>query len=273
LLRPRLIAAAAALALPAVLAPTASAERFAAVDAQNRLYTFSDSKPGAWKRVALRGLAAGERIVGLDVRPANRQLVAVTNQSRLYAVSRSARRVTAIGAGPFMPALAGASFGFDFNPTVDRIRLVSGAGQNLRLNPATGAVGATDGTLVYKAGDAGAGSAPAVLGAAYTNSVAGATTTALYGVDTRRDALVLQAPPNDGVLTTVGALGVDLAGPLSFDISARDGTAYVLARRAKAARPRLLRVDLTTGAARQLGVVSRAPSLVAFAALSAPRAG
>ena len=270
---PRLLAAAAALALPAVLAPTASAERLVAVDTQNRLYTFTDSKPGSWKRVALRGLAAGERIVGLDVRPAGRRLVALTNQSRLYAVSRSAGRVTAIGGGPFTPALAGSSTGFDFNPVVDRIRLVSGDGQNLRLNPDTGAVGATDATLAYKAGDAGAGSAPAMLGAAYTNSVAGATTTTLYGVDTRRDTLVIQAPPNDGVLTTVGALGADLGGPVGFDISARDGRAYLLARRTKAARPRLFRVSLMTGAARQLGAISGAPSLVALAALSAPRAG
>jgi hypothetical protein len=272
LLRPALLAA-ATLALPALLAQTASAERLVAVDAQNRLYTFTDSKPESWKRVALRGLASGERIVGLDVRPASRQLVALTNQSRLYAVSRSDRRVTAIGGGPFMPALAGSSFGFDFNPTVDRIRLVSGDGQNLRLNPDTGAVGATDGTLAYKAGDAGAGSAPAVLGAAYTNSVRGATTTTLYGIDTRRDALVIQAPPNDGVLSTVGALGIDMGGPLGFDISARDGAAYVLARRVKAARPRLHRVNLMTSAARQIGAIAGAPPLVALAALSAPRGG
>ncbi len=273
MLRPRLLAASFALALSSLVAENASAERFAAVDAQNRLYTFDDSKPDAWKRVALRGLASGERIVGLDVRPANRQLVAVTNQSRLYTVSRGKGQVVAIGAGPFMPALAGASFGFDFNPTVDRIRLTSSTGQNLRLQPATGAVAATDKPLVYKAGDSGAGAAPAVLGSAYTNSVAGAMTTTLYNVDTGRDALVVQAPPNDGVLSTVGALGVNLAGPLGFDVSARDGRAYVLARRPRTARHRLFRVDLMTGAATQLGAVGKAPSLVALAALSAPRAG
>ena len=270
---PRLLAAAAALVLPAVLAPTASAERFAAVDAQNRLYTFSDARPGEWKRTTLRGLAAGERIVGLDVRPANRQLIALTNRSRLYSVSRSERKVTAIGMTAFTPALAGSSFGFDFNPTVDRIRLVSDAAQNLRLNPATGSVGATDAPLAYKAGDAGAGMAPAVLGSAYTNSVAGATMTALFGIDTRRDALVLQAPPNEGALATVGALGVNLAGPLGFDISARDGRAYVLARRSGAPRSRLFRIDLTSGAATQIGAIGRAPSLVALAALSAPAKG
>ena len=271
MLRPRVLATGVALMLPAVLAPTASAETFAAVDSKNRLYTFSDAKPGDWKRAALRGLGIGERIVGLDVRPANRQLVAVTNRNRLVTVSRSKNTITAIGAAPFMPALMGSSVAFDFNPTVDRIRLATSTGQNLRLNPDSGAVATTDMPLVYKAGDPAAGVAPAALGAAYTNNVRAATATTLYDVDTRRDSLAIQAPPNDGVLSTVGPLGVDLAGPLGFDISARDGRAYVLARRARAPRPRLYSVDLMTGAAKQIGVVSRAPSLVAFAALSKPK--
>lgn len=253
-----------------MLAPAAHAERFAAVDTRNRLYTFDDANPGTWDRVALRGLASGERIVGLDVRPANRQLLAITNRSRLYVVARSQRRVTPVAA-PFTPALTGRSFGFDFNPAVDRIRLVSDTQQDLRLHPGTGAGAATDGSLAYKAGDPGAGTDPNVIGSAYTDSVAGATMTSLFGVDTRRDALVLQAPPNDGVLTTVGPLGVNLGGPLGFDISARDGRGYVLARQAGRPRHRLFRVDLTNGRARALGAVSRAPTLVALAALPRPR--
>ena len=37
----------------------------------------------------------------------------------------------AVGA-PFTPGTDGTAFGFDFNPTVDRIRVVSDTGQNLR---------------------------------------------------------------------------------------------------------------------------------------------
>jgi hypothetical protein len=270
-LRRCILAAPAALTLSLLAAPVASAERFAAVDSSNRLYTFDDDRPRDWTRKALRGLGAGERIVGLDVRPATRQLVALTDRDRLYVIARGRGRATAIGGGPFMPSLAGRSFGFDFNPTVDRIRLVSDSGQNLRLNPESGAVAAVDGTLRYRDGDVAAGVAPAVLGSAYTNSVRGAMETTLYNVDSARDALVVQAPPNEGVLSTVGTLGVNLTGPLGFDISARDGRAYVLARRARAPRSRLFRVDLASGRARQLGVVSKAPSLVALAALSAPR--
>ncbi|MDP2712603.1 MAG: DUF4394 domain-containing protein [Solirubrobacteraceae bacterium] len=264
-------AAVTAVAAPALLAPTALAERFVAVDANNRLYVFDDQRPGSWERSRpLTGLAAGERVVGIDVRPANRQLVALTNRSRLYNVSRPRARATPIGSGPFTPALAGSTFGFDFNPTVDRIRLVSNSGQNLRLHPDTGAVAETDGTLAFKEGDPSAGTGTAVLAAAYTNNVAGATTTTLYTIDAGKDALLIQDPPNDGVLSTVGPLGVNLTGPMSFDISARDGKAFVLARRAGAPRSRLFSIDLATGAARQLGAVSRAPNLVAFAALSPP---
>ena len=185
--RPVLIAtAAAAVAAPAVCAPAAFAERLVAADASNRLYTFDSASPERWTRTkAVTGLAAGERIVGLDVRPAGRELIALTNRSRLYSVQRTRAIATPIGGGPFMPALAGAAFGFDFNPTVDRIRVVSGSGQNLRLNPETGAVAFTDGALRYKDGDPAAGSAPSVIGAAYTNSVRGAMTTTLYVIDTR----------------------------------------------------------------------------------------
>ena len=137
-----------------MLAPAALAERFVAADSANRLYTFDSASPEKWTRTKpLSGLAAGERVVGLDVRPAGRQLVALTNRNRLYGVQRTRAIATPIGGGPFMPALAGAGFGFDFNPTVDRIRVVSDSAQNLRLNPATGAVAFTDGTLRYKDGD------------------------------------------------------------------------------------------------------------------------
>ena len=186
-------------------------------------------------------------------------------------MQRTRAIATPIGGNPFMPALAGAAFGFDFNPTVDRIRVVSGSGQNLRLNPETGGVAFTDGALRYKDGDPTAGSSPAAIGAAYTNSVAGAMTTTLYVIDTRKDALAIQAPPNDGVLTTVGPLGVNLSGPLGFDISARDGKAYVLAHRPGTDRSRLFSINLAKGTARKLGIVRRAPDLVAFAALSKPR--
>ena len=42
--------------------------------------------------------------------------------------------------------LQGTSFGVDFNPTVDRLRIISDTGQNLRTNVADGSTN-VDGTL------------------------------------------------------------------------------------------------------------------------------
>ena len=96
--------------------------------------------------------------------------------------------------------------------------MVSDTGQNLRLNPDTGAVAAVDTALNP--------GAPHVVGSAYTNNFAGATTTTLYAIDATTDQLFIQNPPNDGTLVPVGPLGVDTTDAVGFDISANDGVAF-----------------------------------------------
>src|SRR5262249_44051896 len=152
---------------------------------------------------------------------ATRQLYALGSTSRLYVVNTFTGNATLVGAGPFTPTLNGTSFGFDFNPTVDRIRIVSDADQNLRLNPATGGAGIVDTALAYAVGDPNAAQNPFIGASAYTNNFAGAAATTLYGIDAALDILVIQNPPNGGVLNTVGALGVnvDQAQPYAFDIT------------------------------------------------------
>jgi hypothetical protein len=204
-----------------------------AVTADNRLWRFTPFAPGVINRdLEITGLAAGERIVGIDVRPATGELFAVSDASTIYVVDPATGAATAIG-GSFMPIIDGDLLGFDFNPTVDRIRLVDDGGQNLRLNPETGQIGSNpdtgaptiDGETAYAATDSSAGARPTLTGAGYTNSVADAESTRLYVIDTAQDVLAIQDPPNDGVLWTVGSLGVDLDGPVGFDIAA-SGTAY-----------------------------------------------
>jgi hypothetical protein len=148
--------------------------------------------------------------------------------------------------------LSGASFGVDFNPTVDRLRVTSDADQNLRINVDTGAA-TVDGALAYAAGDANAGQDPNVAGSAYTNSMAGATTTTLYGIDSARDVLVTQNPPNNGTLNTVGALGVDAGDAVGFDIAPNGNTAYAALTVDGASQ--LYTINLTTGAAALVGGV------------------
>jgi hypothetical protein len=188
------------------------------VTPSNRLIAFSTANVGQiLNNVAISNLGPGERILGIDVRPVNRRLYGLSSSNQLYQINEITGAAIRIGA-PFTPVLNGTDFGFDFNPTVDRIRVVSNGGQNFRLHPDTGAVVATDGGLAYAAGDANAGRVPSVSGVAYTNpDTDPATGTTLFDIDTALDVVAIQNPPNDGALNTLAPLGIDAAS-VGFDI-------------------------------------------------------
>lgn len=209
-----------------------------AVDASNNLLIFNPTITGIITK-PITGLASGEMIVGIDMRPATSQLYALGNTSRIYAINMSSGVATMIGAGPFTPSLSGTSFGFDFNPTVDRIRVVSNTGQNLRLHPTTGAVAANDPNL-------NPGS-PSVDGAGYTNSFPGATTTVLYDIDHNTDKLHIQNPANAGTLDAGKALGIDVSAGNGFDIGGRTNNAFGIFT--VGGNNGLYSVNLSTGAA------------------------
>ena len=194
----------------------------------------------------------GEQIVGLDFRPVNGQLLAISNQSQLYSVNPSNGMLTKIG-NPLSPMIEGNLVGFDFNPTVDRIRLVTDAGQNLRLHPDLGTVVATDGDLNP--------GMPMVSGAAYTNNFAGTTTTTLFVIDHETDMLYTQTPPNDGVLVGVGALGVNVTGDNGFDIGGMSNAAFAVLRVGSATG--VYSINLMTGAAAKVSDLSFTPTAMA----------
>jgi hypothetical protein len=240
------LTAASALAVPGA---ALAAEAFYGVTQDNRLVTFqSDNVTNVEPSHAITGLPGGESIVGLDVRPLNGQLYALGKTSRVYVINPRTGAARQVGATPFIPALAGTSFGFDFNPTVDRIRVTSDAEQNLRLDPDNGTVAAVDANLAYAPGDPGAGTNPSVAGSAYTNSFAGATATTLYDIDNARHALVIQNPPNNGTLTTVGALGTS-NNAVAFDIG--EGNVAYAVLNGEQDRQGLYRIDLSNGHATQ----------------------
>lgn len=233
------------LGLPAAL----RAEPAYALNGRNQLVRFDTRTPFFVDETrAIRGLAPGEALLGIDFRPANNRLYGLGSTSRLYTIDLMTGVATAVGGGPFTPALEGTEFGFDFNPTVDRIRIVSNTGQNLRAHPDTGAVVAVDGRLKSETI-----SGFRISGAAYTNSVAGATSTTLYGIDAELRMLVTQIPPNDGVLNPVGMMETDMSEVSGFDISPVSGMAYLAARVRGQAVSAFYEVDLTTGRTRQMG--------------------
>jgi Domain of unknown function (DUF4394) len=195
------------------------------------------------------GLQPSETLLGLDFRPATGGLYALGSTSRLYILDTTTGAARLVGSGAFTPALDGTRFGFDFNPAVDRIRVTSDADQNMRLNPDTGAVAAVDTNLQFAATDPHAGANPNVVGSAYSNNFAGATTTVLYDIDSNVDELLIQNPPNSGTLNTVGALGVDTNDDVGFDISGGTGTAYA------SLSNNLYMINLQSGVATLIGAI------------------
>ncbi len=219
-----------------------------AVDNSNNLQIFNFNSPGTPVNKAITGLQAGENILGIDMRPATGQLFALGSTSRLYTINMSSGAATVVGTNPFTTLLAGTSFGFDFNPTVDRIRVVSNTGQNLRLNPITGGIASVDSALNP--------GTPAVSAAAYTNNFPGATSTTLFDIDPATDKLFAQNPPNNGTLVEVGNLGIDIGTENGFDIGGTTNKAYALVT--VGSNYRIYSINLMTGAATQLSMFPNA---------------
>lgn len=236
---------------------------FVASTVNNQLLRFNSRTPNTITTSALSGLASGQSLVGLDYRttlgsatvpaPAGATmglygLAQSGTMLQLYRINLSGTSATATAVGStFTLSPAPTSVGFDFNPAVDRIRVVDSQGRNLRLNPDTGAVvdGNTtmDGTqfdtpLAYDSTDSAAGQTPSVVGAAYTNNTQNTASTVNYAIDRARNVLVTQGrpanasvpgdvavSPNTGRLFTVGSLGVTTTNSnLGFDIATTSGT-------------------------------------------------
>ena len=228
----------------------------------NTLVIATNSAPGtAISSVTITGLGAGQTVAGIDYRPAApRILYAISNVGQIYTINVRTGVATAVGTPP-IPTISGV--GFDFNPVVDRLRIVTQIGQNIRANPDTGALAATDGTLAYAPTDANAGAIPTVAAAAYTNNVAGATTTTLYVLDTRGalapTRLATQGnatvSPNTGQLFTVGSTGVTSLGVAGFDIGST-GQAFATFTDPVSRVTSLYSINLGTGAATLVGALA-----------------
>ena len=227
------------------------------------------------KSLTVMGLVAGDMLAGIDFRPATGQLYAISKQGNLYQISLIAGategRATRIGDAPLATALSGANIGFDFNPTVDKIRVTTSSTQNLRVHPETGVIVATD--LVLKGY-----SNPQIGAVAYTNSRAGVTAapgvgTALYDIDPTTDQLYLQTPPNDGGLVAVGSrFDIDIEDVGGFDISpdVNASDVYPIASVKYQGKWELDHVNLTTGKLQKLGDFPAGVNVIGIAIPSLP---
>ncbi|MGI4835014.1 MAG: DUF4394 domain-containing protein [Janthinobacterium lividum] len=206
--------------------------------------TLAPLNPGTAAFVGLptiiAGITAGQQLVGIDARPSTGVLYALginpnvsTGNAQVYTlVITTASTTTSIGTATATPVGAAITLdvsdtnrantrglvpniGFDFNPRVDRIRVVAPNRANYRLNPNNGQIVLKDADLAYSGSKAvSAPATPYVGTAAYTNSQLGVSGTTLYDIDVTatnsnnadRAVLSTQFPPNDGQLNTVANL-------------------------------------------------------------------
>lgn len=239
-------------------ASAAEAATAYALTGDNKLVTFDTNTRAVSKTIAIKGTDGA--LLGIDVRPNDGKLYGVTNSGAIYTID------TATGAATKVSQLDkkfehGGRALVDFNPQADRLRLIGVNGVSLRVDVDKGAV-TIDGSLKYGEKDANAAKKATVTMGAYTNSMPKAKGTELFNIDTALATLVLQSPPNDGVLQTRGPTGVKFGAKASIDIFLNaddDNIAYVLDRGT------LYTVDLKSGKATKTGVVKGTATAIDFA--------
>ncbi|MFI0990792.1 DUF4394 domain-containing protein [Streptomyces exfoliatus] len=189
-----------------------------------RLVGFSVHAPDdAWGLGRISGLRGDTRLIGIDFRVQDSKLYGVGDRGGIYTVGKDAKTLKV---SQLTVSLTGRSFGVDFNPAANRLRVISDTGQNLRHNiddPAAPLTTTVDGTLTNPTTPPS--TALGVTGAAYTNNdLNPSTATTLFDIDTVNDRVSLQSPANAGTLAPTGNLGVDAGPSAGFDIHYKAGT-------------------------------------------------
>lgn len=184
------------------------------------------------------------RLLGIDVRPADGMLYGIFEDGTIATINTETGAATSVSKLSTM-LRAGVTATVDFNPAADRLRVMGNDGTSLRINVETGEV-TTDGSHSYAEGD----QKPNIIAGAYTNSHKGTDATQLFNIDAA-GWLVLQDPPNDGVLNPVGELGIDV-NQVGFDIvsdGAGGNEAWLMSG------TKLYSVDLESGMAKEVGTI------------------
>ncbi len=257
----------------------------------NTLLRFDTATPATVTSHPITGLQGVESVIGIDVRPKTGELFAVTVPTgalanalvRTYKVAPDTGAATFVGSIPAttVPGAADVPSGVDFNPTVDRIRVVNVNDENFRINPNNGVLSGDDPALNPGGNQ--------IIALAYDRNTpresALAIPTTLYGISRATSSLVVQggingtAPggANGGLIQTIGPLGVtlDAGQDGGLDISATGtaaatelGTAYAVLRVGGVSR--LFTINLASGAATALGGLPGVVTDVAILPTPAP---
>jgi hypothetical protein len=243
----------------ATLANQAQAVRSYAITESGYFMSFEHSAPQRpYYMVPVAGLMPNEKLVGIDGRPATGEVYGCGSFGNIYTIDQLSGIATMVSMSSVVPN--GNKFGMDFNPVPDRLRVTSNNDQNLRINVTTG-VALIDGMLSY-----GSSVRPNIVASAYTNGVAGATSTTLYNIDSETDSPVLQSPPNDSTLVQVASLGVDVDDRTSFDIFSSNGrnSGFIVVNLPGSMSSTIHEINLATGALAYYGAFRGSDRVTGF---------
>ncbi|MBC7726938.1 MAG: DUF4394 domain-containing protein [Microbacteriaceae bacterium] len=253
----------------AVMAFGAQAVTLVGLNSQNQIATINTANISAATNVSITGLAAGDRFVGIDLRPGNNTIYGISLSNKIYTVNETtgaATFVTNLGTAVVSSSLG---YGIDFNPLADfnnvaSLRLISSAGDNYGINVTTGAV-ATQTSI-------GTG----FTGAGYSNStplptVAPAAPT-LYYLNSTTDSLMKATSSfNNPSIVSVGMLGFDVLKANGFEVLPND-TAYAALNLDDGSSlvTGIYSISLTTGAATLVGTYNGTLSGLTVSAVPEP---
>jgi hypothetical protein len=198
---------------PLAIAASARADdRIYALTADAKLIWFYASAPSAVTEVGpISGLSSGQALRGIDFRPADGRLYAVSNgtnstirgNTRLWTVNLDTAEVSPVGDVFNFAGNTSTRLSVDFDPVRDELRLVTGTRLNRTLSPFTGQILASATSIFAPTGDPLASQTIEPADIAY----AGAACYAIEAVELRLGLLGsadgITDPADNGRLTTL----------------------------------------------------------------------
>jgi hypothetical protein len=172
---------------------------------------------------------ANGNLIGIDFRPADRRLYALTDTGTIYTIALGATNLGAVTRVSTMsPRFDGGYQSLmDFNPVVDAIRFIASDNDNYAVvKDASGILNTTavQTSLTYPSPDVNTGKDPNIACGSYTNNVAGAAVTIFYAIDHDTDQFVTIPPAapggssatGGGLLQTIGNLVTPTGARINF---------------------------------------------------------
>lgn len=261
-------------------APAQPVGELLALTDNNGLVSFQSGFPSKLcTSTTVTGLQGNEAVLGIDTRPSDRNVYALTSAGRLYTVNSTTGAATtkatltadpADTTDPYTVADLNSGIALDVSPAADQLRAFNGNGKNLRIMMDTGVTTSDTQLSAAALSPASAG----VTAISYTNGFAGTINNKLYLIDTANDRLLTTpAGATGGVLANVGSLQIqgDVQAVAGLEINAVNNSAFAALQVGTNAgnSSDLYNINLASGVATRVGTIG-APARVRKITYSSP---